>query len=384
MPESRQDKLYRLSVQLQETAFFVMSFLVALTFLMTNLLAILWQSSDWLVGAVLPGVVATLTNDEREKYNVAPLSRSAVLDAAAQMKAEHMAAERYFAHESPGGITPWYWFEQAGYVYAYAGENLAIHFQDSDEVVKAWMNSPTHKANVVGPQYTEIGIGTAKGEYQGYPTVFVVQLFGTPAKRPVVVLPPLEVVAVAEVALAPIENESSSDIDTDNDTLAITQSETGREVSTSLVTQVLSAEIEDEMTGEPILQESYGLDQKGNEGSRESLAIATDTPTYTANDITSASFVATSSGLVPYLQGQEFVAGTATKAVSTLATQPRTVLQIVYMLIGGIVVVMLTISIILGYKTHHVRTVLIGVGLLLLMSLLFVWHIAITGGAVVV
>jgi hypothetical protein len=54
------------------------------------------------------------------------------------------------------------------------------------------------------------------------------------------------------------------------------------------------------------------------------------------------------------------------------------------MLIGGIVVVMLTISIILGYRTHHVRTVLIGVGLLLLMSLLFVWHIAITGGAVVV
>lgn len=375
IPESRMDKWHRLSQRLQKTAMFVMAFMVLLTFMMTNLLAIMWQSSDWLVGAVLPGVVTTLTNTERAKYNVAPLSRNTVLDAAAQMKAEHMAAEEYFAHDSPGGLTPWYWFEQAGYVYAHAGENLAVHFQDSDEVVKAWMNSPTHKANVVGSQYTEIGIGTAKGRYKGYDTVFVVQLFGTPAKRPVVVPP--EPVVVTEVpnidSLAVAENEA----------LAIAQREEARantDVDELVAPNGTDSPSYDE---DPILQESYGTIEEPGEVEGSFITISEESPGLAVVDLMPTSFVATSSGLPPSLESREFVAQTSTPALSTLATKPRTILQGVYMVIGTIVLLLLIISIILGYRSHHIRPVLAGVGLLMLMSVLFVWHIAVTGGAVV-
>lgn len=366
IPESRREKLERLSVRLQKTAFFVMSFMVVLSFMMANLLALFWQSSDWLVGAVLPGVVATLTNAEREKNNVAPLSRSAVLDAAATMKAEHMAAEEYFSHDSPGGITPWYWFEQAGYVYAHAGENLAVHFQDSDEVVKAWMNSPTHKANLVGAQYTEIGIGTARGSYKGYPTVFVVQLFGTPAQRPAVSYVEVEEETVPITPKAAVVDESMLAV-VESEPLAIAQ--TDEVVLGSYQQESAMTKNEEESVSEASVAQTE-------------MAVVRENTAVERNSVT-PSFVATSSGLLPYLEGGEFIAGTTAPTISTLATQPRSVLQGVYMIIGSIVIVLLITSIILGYRTHHVRTVLTGVGLLILMSLLFIWHIAITGGAVV-
>ena len=170
--------------KLQKIALGLMGGLVVLTFMLANAHALLWQSSDWLVGAVLPSTVVQLTNEERSDNNASPLLRNATLDAAAAMKAEHMARNGYFAHFAPDGTSPWYWFDQAGYVYAHAGENLAIHFTDSDEVVDAWMNSPTHRANIVDSKFTEIGVGTAKGKFNGHNTVYVVQLFGTPAYIP--------------------------------------------------------------------------------------------------------------------------------------------------------------------------------------------------------
>ena len=166
---------------LQKTAVVMMSLLVLITFAFTNLQALLWMNSSWLVSTVLPGVVVELTNDNRDKGALGQLSRNATLDRAAQLKAEHMAENSYFAHFAPDGTSPWHWFDEAGYNYMHAGENLAVHFTDSDEVVEAWMQSPTHRENILNGNYTEIGVGTAKGQYQGYPTVFVVQLFGTPA-----------------------------------------------------------------------------------------------------------------------------------------------------------------------------------------------------------
>ncbi len=167
--------------RLEKAAVTLMAALVVLTFVGTNIQALLWQSSDWLVGTVLPAVVVDLTNSERGGYAAAPLRRNSSLDAAAQAKAEHMVKQGYFAHFAPDGTSPWYFFEGVGYQYAHAGENLAIHFTDSAELVGAWMDSPAHKENIVNANYTEIGVGTAKGKFDGYDTVFVVQLFGTPA-----------------------------------------------------------------------------------------------------------------------------------------------------------------------------------------------------------
>lgn len=140
---------------------------------------IVFTHTDFLA-SVLPGVLATLTNEDRVEAGVPALIEDAHLARAAQMKAEDMAAKGYFAHVDPEGRQPWHWMKQAGYDYAYAGENLAVNFTDSEDVQEAWMRSPTHHANIVKSQYTRIGIGVAQGKYQGKDTTFVVQFFATP------------------------------------------------------------------------------------------------------------------------------------------------------------------------------------------------------------
>ena len=132
------------------------------------------------MAAVLPAVLADLTNQERQEQNIPTLTVSTILNQAAKMKAEDMATKGYFAHTSPEGKTPWYWLEKVGYQYQYAGENLAINFIDSDDVVDAWMDSPTHKLNIEEEHYTEIGTGIATGIYEGKETVFVAQVYANP------------------------------------------------------------------------------------------------------------------------------------------------------------------------------------------------------------
>jgi len=133
-----------------------------------------------MTSAVLPAVLIDLTNNARESNGVSLLARNSTLDKAAQMKANDMATLSYFAHTSPSGLTPWHWFAKANYVFSYAGENLAIDFSESVDVKNAWLDSPTHKANILNSKFTEIGIATAEGYYNGHPTTYVVQMFGKP------------------------------------------------------------------------------------------------------------------------------------------------------------------------------------------------------------
>jgi hypothetical protein len=132
------------------------------------------------LSAVLPGALSALTNDARAMNHAPALSENRLLDQAAELKARDMAEKGYFAHTSPEGKTPWYWFNLVGYQYSYAGENLAVNFSDSADVTEAWMNSPLHRANIVSRNYKEIGTGIATGTYKGTEAVFVAQLFGTP------------------------------------------------------------------------------------------------------------------------------------------------------------------------------------------------------------
>lgn len=136
------------------------------------------------LSSVLPGVLTGQTNQKRAENQLNPLTTNPMLVEAAQLKANDMAARGYFSHNTPEGNTPWYWLDQVGYTYQYAGENLAVNFVDSNEVTEAWMNSPTHRANIVKESYTEIGIAVASGTYKGRDSVFVVQFFGTPYKKP--------------------------------------------------------------------------------------------------------------------------------------------------------------------------------------------------------
>jgi hypothetical protein len=130
--------------------------------------------------AVIANALVTYTNEARVSGNLPVLRRNALLDMAAQKKAEDMIANGYFAHYSPTGVTPWHWLEVAGYAYTSAGENLAIDFFDSKDVVDAWMNSPTHRANIMKQKYSDIGMAVAEGEFNGHRTAFVVEFFGVP------------------------------------------------------------------------------------------------------------------------------------------------------------------------------------------------------------
>lgn len=134
-------------------------------------------------------VLVDLTNESRLAFNEQPLLRNDKLDVAAQMKGEDMVGNGYFAHESPTGVTPWHWFVEAGYKYLYAGENLAINFSDSEAVTEAWLNSPKHRENLLDTKFKEIGMAAVEGLYNGNKTVFIVQLFGTPARNIASIVP---------------------------------------------------------------------------------------------------------------------------------------------------------------------------------------------------
>ncbi len=122
-----------------------------------------------------------LTNQERQKYNLPPLNYNEKLSKAAYQKALDMFNKNYWAHFGPNGETPWQFILNAGYEYEYAGENLAKNFLFSENVVSAWMNSKTHRENILKKEYTDIGFAVVNGTLNGEPTTLVVQMFGKPA-----------------------------------------------------------------------------------------------------------------------------------------------------------------------------------------------------------
>ena len=126
--------------------------------------------------------IIALTNDIRQQYGLSPLKENPLLDAAAKQKAEDMFQNNYFSHFSPTGVSPWYWINKSGYNYHYAGENLAMNFIDSEEVVRAWLNSPGHRENLLNDNYQDIGIAVLPADFskQGINQPIVVQLFGSP------------------------------------------------------------------------------------------------------------------------------------------------------------------------------------------------------------
>ncbi len=124
--------------------------------------------------------VIVKTNEERVKEGLSPLVENELLNIAAQEKAKNMFEEDYWAHYAPSGKDPWGFINNSGYKFSYAGENLARNFYTSPEVVKAWMNSPSHRANILSPKYQEIGIAVVEGVLLGQKTTLVVQMFGRP------------------------------------------------------------------------------------------------------------------------------------------------------------------------------------------------------------
>lgn len=122
------------------------------------------------------------TNTQRAANGSSALTINSKLAAAAQAKANDMAARNYWSHNTPDGKEPWYFIDNAGYAYTKAGENLAYGFATSSATVTGWMNSPSHRANMLDGSFSEVGFGftnSANYNNSGQETI-VVAMYGAP------------------------------------------------------------------------------------------------------------------------------------------------------------------------------------------------------------
>jgi hypothetical protein len=271
------------------------------------------------LAAVIVSTLVDLTNEDRSADSLGTLSINTKLQAAAQAKADDMAAKGYFAHTSPDGRTSWSWFKDAGYSFSYAGENLAVDFSDSKDVEDAWMNSPTHRANILNGKFTEIGIATAEGEYQGKKAIFVVQMFGRPSLLASTNAPTTEGTPAAdEIAVAstePVPTQTSAPVP--SEVLGSSVPAPVAPAASAIVPAAVAAEV-----------------------AAPTPVVSTPAPSY-------ASFF------------------------DMLAGSPQNLLRALYLACALVVLLALVFTTELEFKKHHLRHVVAAVFLLALMGGLF-------------
>lgn len=121
------------------------------------------------------------TNRERVQNNLPVLEKNLTLDTVASEKMQDMFLRQYFAHQSPDGKGAGDLVKDAGYEFVNIGENLALgDFEGDEALVRAWMDSPGHRANILGARYKEIGIAVARNIFEGRNIWLAVQTFARP------------------------------------------------------------------------------------------------------------------------------------------------------------------------------------------------------------
>lgn len=116
----------------------------------------------------------SLVNDVRADKGLKPLKLNAKLNESASLKAKDMVDRNYWAHEAPDGTMAWDLMKQVGYHYSHAGENLAKCYVSNQEIVDAWVESPTHLKNILN-DFEDFGFGYA---YRADGCMLVVNHFG--------------------------------------------------------------------------------------------------------------------------------------------------------------------------------------------------------------
>ncbi len=104
-------------------------------------------------------------NVERRKQGLGALQLDATLVSVARQRAQDMATKGYFAHTSPSGQTAFGLLASAGFAYVTAGENIARNnypdAQTENVAMTGFMNSPSHKENILDPNFSLVGVGVA-------------------------------------------------------------------------------------------------------------------------------------------------------------------------------------------------------------------------------
>jgi len=138
--------------------------------------------SDGVSSSILTKIgVLAWTNLQREQNGLPPLLEDSLLDSIAKAKLQDMFDKQYFAHVSPIGIGVGDLAMQYGYEFIAIGENLALgNYENDQDLVQAWMDSPGHRENILNQRYEAIGIAVGKGLFEGSNTWLAVQSFGKP------------------------------------------------------------------------------------------------------------------------------------------------------------------------------------------------------------
>lgn len=143
------------------------------------------ESGDVTVGCAPVGSgsiesqVIALINEIRRDRGLATLSANATLTGSARSHSEDMGCNGFFSHTSPSTGSPFDRLMDAGYSFSWAGENIAAGFAGAGDIVDAWMNSAGHRENILGENYTQIGIGYAYVDGSQY-GVYVTAVFASP------------------------------------------------------------------------------------------------------------------------------------------------------------------------------------------------------------
>lgn len=208
----RESNNHRAKILHNSNLFLAIVFLFLTSFLTQNIKEV-FPSVLGIANNINIDSLVTLTNKEREENGVPSLTINSQLSQAAAQKAEDMLKNDYWAHNSPDGTTPWVFIKNSGYNYIYAGENLARGFSTSEDVVAAWMGSPSHKSNMLSSNYKDVGFAVVTGKLKGEDTVLVVEEFGSQS-IPIAVSKPIETAISSDktLALAKISNPVSKPV----------------------------------------------------------------------------------------------------------------------------------------------------------------------------
>ena len=110
--------------------------------------------------------VVRLVNEIRVQNGLKPLTANWELSRVARYKSQDMRDHGYFSHTSPTYGTPFQMIKAFGLSFRTAGENIAKGYATPQAVVNGWMNSSSHRANILNASYTQIGVGyVAQGHY---------------------------------------------------------------------------------------------------------------------------------------------------------------------------------------------------------------------------
>ena len=116
-------------------------------------------------------------NRIRRKAGLPPLHRDPKLDRIADGHTRDMAAARFFAHHSPTRGSTHDRMRRAGFPFQRYGENIG-RARSSEEIHTLWLRSPGHRANLLDPGFTHIGLGVTTDSSSAPPVIIATQVFG--------------------------------------------------------------------------------------------------------------------------------------------------------------------------------------------------------------